>query len=250
MREATEEELRAQRAGYVKAEMGTDRDEDRERQEHAGKPEEEMTARDWHDLPIGAWFFADNPECTNRYSVQERTSGGCTLVCSTSWHHEQAKRDMQSIAEVHNDAARLKAERNELRSCLDDAFDVLFKIATVVEGNGQLPDLVGKLKAERDAAQKELRQSRHEYSELASRKLWQGLMDGRDMVREVEALRQALRERDDLLREALDYHNQLFGNWDSGKFVRTEHHPACPCWRCKVEALASPAAPAEEKKSC
>ena len=30
-REATEEELRAQRAGYARAEMGTDADEDRER---------------------------------------------------------------------------------------------------------------------------------------------------------------------------------------------------------------------------
>lgn len=56
----------------------------------------------WRQLPVGYWFFLDSPVCTNRYSVQERTDSGCILVCSTQWHHDGAKTDMQRIADLHN----------------------------------------------------------------------------------------------------------------------------------------------------
>lgn len=60
----------------------------------------------WQDLPAGAWFFCDSPSCTDRYSVQERTSGGCSIVCGTPYTHEGAKRDMLEIVRLHEEATR------------------------------------------------------------------------------------------------------------------------------------------------
>lgn len=59
---------------------------------------------DWKSLPIGAWFFHDSPVCSERYSVQERTDGGCSIVCSTPYVHKNAEKDMREIAEAHNRA--------------------------------------------------------------------------------------------------------------------------------------------------
>jgi hypothetical protein len=56
----------------------------------------------WTKLPVGTWFFSDDPSCCEQYSVQERTVGGSKLVCSTPWHHDNAKRCMQLIADTHN----------------------------------------------------------------------------------------------------------------------------------------------------
>ena len=67
--------------------------------EGSGEPEQ-----DWHKLPVGTWFFHDSPTSVERYSVQERTSGGCSIVCSTPYVHAGAKRDMQEIARLHNAA--------------------------------------------------------------------------------------------------------------------------------------------------
>lgn len=58
----------------------------------------------WEPLPVGSWFFLDSPECTHRYSVQERTHGGCSIVCSTPYIHTLAKRQLQEIAAAHNDS--------------------------------------------------------------------------------------------------------------------------------------------------
>jgi hypothetical protein len=67
--------------------------------------------RDWRDLPVGAWFFCDSPNCVHRYSVQERTDGGSTLVCSTPWHYAGAKKNMRDIARAHNEAEGWEGER-------------------------------------------------------------------------------------------------------------------------------------------
>jgi len=83
-------------------------------------------SEDWKNLPIGAWFFCDSPNCTDRYSVQERTSGGYSIVCSTPFHHEPAKRDMKEIAKRHNQVTQaapvspdVNAEMLELLDWLD-----------------------------------------------------------------------------------------------------------------------------------
>lgn len=95
-----------------------------------GSEDAPQAQESWRDLPPGSWFFCDSPNCTDRYSVQGRTSSGCTLVCSTPYHHERAKRDMQEIAESHN--ARIRASEDapatphaHTRNCWDDGGTVL-----------------------------------------------------------------------------------------------------------------------------
>lgn len=62
----------------------------------------------WRKLAQGKWFFVDSPNCLERYSVQRRTAGGCSIVCSTPYHHDGAKRDMIEIARAHNAALALR----------------------------------------------------------------------------------------------------------------------------------------------
>jgi hypothetical protein len=61
-----------------------------------------VSKNDWHNLPVGSWFLMDDPSCTDRYSVQERTSGGSSIVCSTPYHNETAKRNLEEIVRMHN----------------------------------------------------------------------------------------------------------------------------------------------------
>ena|SRR5208282_5528018 len=57
---------------------------------------------DWKKLSVGQWFFHDSPDCESRYSVQERTEGGCAIVCSTPYVHEGARRQLLEIAHLYN----------------------------------------------------------------------------------------------------------------------------------------------------
>jgi hypothetical protein len=65
----------------------------------------------WRNLKVGDWFFHDAPECTERYSVGERTTAGWTTVCSTIWHHAAAKENMQLIAKLYNAAMNSEAPK-------------------------------------------------------------------------------------------------------------------------------------------
>jgi hypothetical protein len=75
---------------------------------HPAEAALEPAEPEWRKLPIGAWFFDDSPSCTSRYSVQERTSGGCHIVCSTPYHYPQAKKNMEEIAGLHNEGVASK----------------------------------------------------------------------------------------------------------------------------------------------
>src|SRR5258708_38174861 len=68
------------------------------------RSKQESAAKDWHDLALGTWFFHDSPGSLERYSVQERTDGGCSIVCSTPYHYERAADNMKEIARLHNAA--------------------------------------------------------------------------------------------------------------------------------------------------
>src|SRR5258708_19898982 len=67
------------------------------------RSKQESAAKDWHDLALGTWFFHDSPGSLERYSVQERTDGGCSIVCSTPYHYPRAKQNMEEIAKRHNE---------------------------------------------------------------------------------------------------------------------------------------------------
>jgi hypothetical protein len=119
--------------------------------------EDHEEARDWHTLPVGAWFFEDSPNCANRYSVQERTDSGCTLVCSTPWHHPKAEQSMQAIADLHNAHDR---ELDALRQALRKAISFLGcepSLATCMcspkgkcLAHSRIAELEGELEAKKD----------------------------------------------------------------------------------------------------
>lgn len=62
----------------------------------------------WKLLDTGMWFFLDSPDCTNSYSVQEKTRGGFSLVCSTCYRNERAKQQMLEIVAAHNSKLQAK----------------------------------------------------------------------------------------------------------------------------------------------
>jgi hypothetical protein len=57
---------------------------------------------DYKLLPVGAWFLEVSEDCLDKYSVQERTSGGYTIVCSTPYHNDRAREQLEEIVDSHN----------------------------------------------------------------------------------------------------------------------------------------------------
>ncbi|MCU1301988.1 MAG: hypothetical protein JWQ87_2272 [Candidatus Sulfotelmatobacter sp.] len=51
----------------------------------------------------GQWFLLESPECTSRFSVQEKTNSGCRIVCSTPFIHDRAKSQLEEIVKSHNE---------------------------------------------------------------------------------------------------------------------------------------------------